>query len=136
MVTRLLTTAGQVALRFSQYAEYPARAALMSRTCNPATYYQEALRFGHVDAKALDSGYCEPLRREAWDAAGRSSGSQTDAILHLLSQPAQKEFATMAMAIETLTLDVKRKHNLDRRSAYRRVSSVAKASLGGFVRHW
>ncbi len=40
-------------LRFSQYAEYPAGVALMSRTDNPATYYQEVLRFLHVDP---DSG--------------------------------------------------------------------------------
>jgi len=123
VVTRLLTTAGQVVLRFSQYAEYPARASLMSRTCNPATSYQEVLPCLRIDAKALDSGYCEPLRREAWDAAGR-------AILHLPSQPAQEEFATIGMAIETSTLDVERKHDLDRRSEDRRVSSVAKASRG------
>ena len=65
VVTRLLTTAGQVVLRFSQYAEYPALAALMSRARNPATYDQEVLRFPRIDAKALDSGYCEPLWREA-----------------------------------------------------------------------
>ena len=58
VVTRLLTTAGRVVLRFSQYAEYPARASLMPRTCNPATYYQEVLRFLRIDAKALDSGDC------------------------------------------------------------------------------
>ena len=45
VVTRLLMTAGQVILRFSQYAEYPARAALTSSTYNPATFYQEVLRF-------------------------------------------------------------------------------------------
>jgi hypothetical protein len=116
VVTRLLMTAGQVILRFSQYAEYPARAALMSRTYNPAALYQEVLRFLHVDPKALDSGYCEPLRREAWGTAGRSSGSQTEATLHLLSQLVQEELATIALAIETSTLDVERKQNLDRRS--------------------
>ncbi len=98
----------------------------MSRTYNSATYYQEVLRFLHVDPKALDSGYCEPLRREAWSAAGRSSGSQTEAIMHLLSQPVQEELATIAMAIETSTLDVERKRNLDRRSEACRVASVAK----------
>ena len=45
VVTRSLTIAGQVVLRFSQYAEYPARASLMSRTYNPATYFLEALVF-------------------------------------------------------------------------------------------
>ena len=99
VVKPLFTTAGQVILRFSQYAEYPARAALMSHTYNPATYDQDVLRFLHVDPKALDSGYCEPLRREAWSAAGRSSGSQTEAIMHLLSQRVQEELATIALAI-------------------------------------
>ena len=106
VVTRLLMTAGQVILRFSQYEGYPARAALMSRTYNSATYYQEVLRFLHVDPKALDSGYCELLRREAWGTAGRSSGSQTEATLRLLSQLVQEELATIAMAIETSNLDV------------------------------
>ena len=78
VVTRLLTTAGQVLLRFSQYAEYAARAVLMSRKYNSDTYYQEVVRILHVDTKALDSGYCQPLRREALGAAGRSSGSQTE----------------------------------------------------------
>ena len=90
----------------------------------------------HVDPKALDSGYCEPLRREAWSAPGRSSGSQTEAIMHLRSQLVQEELATIALAIETSTLDVERKHNLDRRSEACCVSSVAKASRDGFVRHW
>ena len=98
----------------------------MSRTYNPATYYQEVLRFLYVDPKALDSGKCEPLRREAWGAAGRSSGSHTEAILHLISQPLQEELATIAMAIETSTLDDERNHKLDRRSEACCVSSVAK----------
>ena len=71
VVARLLTTAGQVVLRFSQCAEYPVRGSVMSRMCNPTTYYQVVLRCLRIDATALDSGYCEPLRREAWAAAGR-----------------------------------------------------------------
>jgi hypothetical protein len=54
-------------------------------------------------------------------------------ILHLLSQPLQEELATIAMAIETSTLDVERKHKLDRRSEDRRVSSVA-TSIAGWIR--
>ena len=91
------------------------------------------MRFLRIDAKALDSGYCEPLRREAWGAAGRSSGSQTYGSLHLLLQPVQEALATVAMAIETSTLDVERKHNLDRRSEYRHIASVAK-SIAGWIR--
>ena len=94
------------------------------------------MRFLHIDGKALDSGYCGPLRQEAWSAAGRSSGSLTDAVLHLVSQLVQEELATIAMAIETSTLDVERKHNLDRSSEARTVASVAKALRDGFVRLW
>ena len=70
------------------------------------------------------------MRLEAWDAAGRSSSLQSDAIVHLLSEPVQEELATIAMAVETSTLDVERTHNLDRRSKYRRISSVAKKHHG------
>ena len=104
----------------------------MSHKCNPATYYQEVLRFLHVDAMALDSGHCEPLRRDAWAAARGSNALQTEAILHLLSQPVQEELATFAMAIETSTLDVERKHNLDRHSEARHVASVGK-SIAGWI---
>ena len=52
----MLTTASQVILRFSQYADYPARVALRSRKYNPDTYYQEILRLLTVDPKILDSG--------------------------------------------------------------------------------
>lgn len=143
VVTRLLTTAGQVILRFSQYAEYPARVALLSRTYNPDTHFQDMLRLLCVGPKELDSGYSELLRREAWEAgggssgsAGRSSGSQSEAIMHLLSPPVQEELATIAMAIETSTLDVERKRNLDRRCEAHRVASVAQASRDAFVRQW
>jgi len=119
-------TAGQVILRFSQYEGYPARAALMSRAYNSATYYQEVLRFLHVDPKALYSGYCELLRREAWGTAGRS-----EATLHLLSQLVHEELATIAMAIETSTLDVERNRNLYSAAKLAVVFSVAKASRDG-----
>ena len=56
--------------------------------------------------------------------------------MHLLSQLVQDDLAAIALAIETSTLDVERKHNLDRRSEACCVSSVAKASRDGFVRHW
>jgi len=42
----------------------------------------------------------------------------------------------IAMAIESSTLNVERKHNLDRRSEAPRVSSVSKASRDAFVRQW
>ena len=56
--------------------------------------------------------------------------------MHLLSQLVQEELATIAVAFDTSTLDVERKHNLDRRSEARRVASVAKALRYGLVRHW
>ena len=146
VITRLLTTAAHVLLRFSQYAAYPTRVVLMAQKYNPDGYYQEVLRFLYTDERLLDTGYSLPLRREAW-VGGRSSGSaassssspsgaQADAIQHLLSPHVQEELATIAMAIETSTLDVERKHNYDRRSEAPRVTSVAKASRDAFVRHW
>ena len=107
----------------------------MSRTYNLDTHFQEVLRLLTVDPNILDSGYVLMLRREAWDAAGRSSCSQVAARMRL-SQPVQEEFATIAMTIETSTLGVERKHNLDRRSGSSRAASVAKASRAACVRQW
>eukprot|EP00974_Lingulodinium_polyedra_P025493 2465837-Lingulodinium_polyedra.AAC.1 len=59
-----------------------------------------------------------------------------DAILRLLSQPARKAFAAIVAVVETSTLDVERKRDLDRRSAVARVGLAATASRGAFVRRW
>ena len=56
--------------------------------------------------------------------------------MHLLSPPVQEELATIAMAIETSTLDVERKHNRDRRCEAHRVALAAKGSRDAFVRQW
>ena len=50
--------------------------------------------------------------------------------MHILSQPVQEKIATTAMAIETLSLDVERKHNLDRRSEDCRVFICGKIITG------
>ena len=132
VILRLLVTQGQVVLRFSQYRSFPGRIVLLSKHFNPDGCYYEALHILQCDVSELDRGFSLPLRQEAWD----SGPTITQALEHLMSQKVQDEIDSIAMAIETSTLDVERKHNLDKRVERRVVSSVAKASRDSVVRAW
>ena len=132
VLERLLITVGQLVLRFAQYTKYPARVALLSQRFNPQEFHNHVLHFLHCDEAELDFGYSLPLRQQAW-AAG---GVLTTAIGHMTSENVQKEIDTIAVAIETSTMDVERKHNLDKRVQHSTVNSVAKASRDSILRSW
>ena len=132
VLERLLVTMGQLVLRFAQYMKYPARVVLLSQRFNPHAFHQHVLDFLYCDEAELDFGYSLPLRQQAW-AAG---GILTTAIGHLLSENVQREIETIAVAIETSTMDVERKHNLDKRVQHSTVNSVAKASRDSILRSW
>ena len=132
VLERLLVTMGQLVVRFIQYTKYPARVVLLSQRFNPAGFYNELIHFLHCDEAELDFGYSLPLRQKAW-AAG---GVLTTAIGHLSSPEVQQEIDTIAAAIETSTMDVERKHNLDKRVQHSTVNSVAKASRDAVLRSW
>ena len=84
----------------------------------------------YCDVQVLDSGYALLLRQEAWDAGE----SLTEALQYLVSSQVQEEIDTIAVSIETSTMDVERKHNLDKRSEKCTVNSAAKASRDSFIR--
>ena len=89
--------------------------------------------FLHCDEAELDLG-CSLLllRQKAWGVGG----VVTTAVGHLSSEKVQQEIDTIAVAIEASTMDVERKHNLDKRVQHSTVNSVAKASRDSFVRSW
>ena len=132
VLERLLVTMGQLVVRFIQYTKYPARVALLSQRFNPDGFYDELIHFLYCDETELDFGYSLPLRKKAWDAGG----VLTTAIVYLTSQEIQQEIDTIAAAIETSTMDVERKHNLDKRVQHSTVNSVAKASRDAVLRSW
>ncbi len=132
VVERLLITQGQLVVRFRRYKTYPSRLALLCVKFNPTTHTNEAVSFLHSSASERDAGYSSLLFEEAWSAGGDLGG----AVQHLLSAGVQEELCTMITAIEGTTLEVERKHCLDRRGERRRVDTVGKASRDGFIRVW
>ena len=129
---RLLVTQGQLVVRFSKYTLFPCRVVLLSKRFNLDGYYDEIIDLLHCDVLLLDSGYALLLRQEAWDAGP----SLTDALRFLVSSQVQEEIDTIAVSIETSTMDVERKHNLDKRSEKCTVNSAAKTSRDSFIRAW
>ena len=95
-------------------------------------FYNELINFLTCNEAELDVGYSLPLRRKAW----ATGAAITIAISHLTSERVQEEISTIAVAIESSTMDVERKNNLDKRLQHRTVNSVAKASRDAFVRTW
>ena len=69
----------------------------------------------HCDVFELDCGHSRLLRQEAWN----SGSSLTSAFEYLTSTQIHTELDTIAVSIETSTLDVERKHNLEKRSEHR-----------------
>ncbi len=132
VVERLLITQGHLVVRFRRYQTYPTRLSLLCARFNPTTHASEAAAFLHSREPQRDIGYSSVLFREAW-SMGRDLGG---AVQHLLSPAVQDELSTMVMAVEGTTLDVERKHCLDRRAERRRVDTVAKASRDSFIRLW
>ena len=84
--------------------------------------------------KCFTPCYSLVLRREAWTIVPMAT--QTDVVTHLPSDRVQSEIDTIIASIETCTLDVERKHNLDPRHERRAVNSVAKASRDSCIRAW
>lgn len=97
-LVRLLTTAGQLWLRFQQYQQYPARCVLMCEKFHEA-WVDEILRFLSTPAAALDAGYSLVLQKEAWRAAGGTQ-SEADALAYMQSEAVQQELETIATSIE------------------------------------
>ena len=129
VVERLLLTMGELVLRFHQYETFPGRVVLLSRKFNPEGCYEEALNLLTCDKETLDRGYSLLLRREAWGAGP----NLTTAMTHILSDKVQEEINTIAVCVDASTLDVERKHNLDRRVEARTVNSLQKASRDSFI---
>ena len=132
VVERVLVTMGDLVLRFGQYSNYPCRVVLLSRKFHPGGFYAEALNLLTGDPDKLDRGYSLLLRQEAWNAGPNI----TTALAHIMSDDVQEEINTLAVCVHGTTLDVERKHNLDRRVQQRTVNSLAKASRDSFIREW
>ncbi len=128
----LLVTAGHITVRFKQFQGYPTAVLRMSRLLNPSGYFDEMCLFLHKRESELDKGYSMPLQRSAWEEGGHEMG----AMAWLCSDRIQAELDSVAMSTAGSTLDVERKHALDKQSERRRAMSCAVASRSSILRRW
>ena len=91
------------------------------------------MAFIHAEPNQLDSTYSGPLQESAWRFGDQS---ELSAIRYLLQTHIQNELRVIGENIEGTTLDVERKHNIEKRGEARRVSSVAKCSRDGVLLSW
>ena len=129
----LAATAGELQVRFRQYERWPTRVVLMSRRFNPTGHEVEARSFLSADDEHLDYGYSLRLRDKALSAGG---GDTDQALLFLLDPCVQAEIDAIALHVEGSSLDVERKHRLDKMCERSKVVGVAAASRNSIIRQW
>ena len=105
----LIVTAGELHIRFKQYETYPTRIVLLSRRYNPDGYLHEMKHFLTCSCDDLDRGFSLPLREEA-----KVHGSIQAAIQYLHADTVQELINAIALHVEGSSLDVERKHRLDK----------------------
>ena len=133
--TALLVTQTHIVIRFCRYQKFPTMLWTCSKTYNPVSYASACLDFLNCDASNLDCGYSLPLRQDAWRMA---EGVEAEALAFLMRAEQQEEFDLIVEKAEVTTLDVERKHNLDRRSEKtgQRVISIGRASRNSMLEQY
>ncbi len=128
----LAAVAGELQARFQQYETWPARVVLLSQTFNPNGCGMAALELLQANPEQLDRGFTLPLQERA-QAAGSSDPARMQ---FLFSLDVQEEIDAIAIHVEGSSLDVERKHRIDKMSEKHTVLGVASASRNGIIRQW
>jgi hypothetical protein len=93
----------------------------------------EIIDFLHTDDKLLDAGYSALLKREAW-AFGKDV--EADAVGYMMSTAVQSELAGLFLTATANSLDVERKHGLDKQFETAKVTGCATASRNSIIRRY
>ncbi|MEM1007442.1 MAG: hypothetical protein AAGJ35_00425 [Myxococcota bacterium] len=132
----LMTVLVHVGARFEVYRRYPCRTLLMCRRYNPDHCMDECIHFLSCDPAELDLAFSTPLRVQAWFHGG---SSEVDAVAWLLAPTQQSMLECLADTVGATTLDVERKHNMDkpnRSHSPGQLLSLKTASRNSHIRVW
>ncbi len=128
----LLITSGHLHVRFKHFENYPFAVLRMCQALNPEQYFMEICLFVRKAESELDPSYSALLQHEAWMRGGTELG----AVGWLCKPEIQQELHDLATNIAPNSLDVERKHALDKQSERRRAMSVAAASRNSILKRW
>lgn len=128
----LLVTTIQLFLRFAPYQDYPMAGWQLTAKYNEDFYLLKIEEFLQMDASALDTGFFLPLRNDA-----QKQGNYSDQINFMLSQEVQTLLTQFIEAAPGSSLDVERKHNVDKQSEKNhKIMSVSAASRNSILQHF
>jgi hypothetical protein len=129
----LLLTLTHLVIRFDMYLRYPTKLWMLTRKYNQELYAIEILDFLHTDDKLLDAGYSALLKREAWSFG---NNVEADAVGYMMSTAVQSELAGLFLVATANSLDVERKHALDKQFETTKVTGCATASRNCIIRRY
>jgi virulence-associated protein VagC len=129
----LLLTQTHLVIRFDMYLRYPTKLWRLTKTYNKDLYAIEIVDFLYTDDKLLDAGYSALLKREAW-AFGKDV--EADAVGYMMSTAVQLELTGLFLTATANSLDVERKHALDKQFETTKVTGCATASRNSIIRRY
>ena len=97
-----------------------------------ADAHQEQLHFLQAPEAELDAGYGRELQKLVWNQSGQS---EPQALALLQGADLQAEIDCLALCGGS-SLDIERKHFVDKRAEKRKVCSLSKASRDSIVQRW
>ena len=130
-VDSLLLTQIHIVARYNALYQYPTALWRLCKRFNPNEFLTSCEKFLQHPDHLLDVGYSLQLRKRAQHMGGM--GSQ---ISFLVSPPVQQELESIFDHGAATSLDVERKHNVDKRNEGHKLMSVATASRNSILRKY
>ena len=124
----LLVTHGHIVVRFHEYAEFPFALWKLTSQFNADGQVTSIDDFLGLPEHALDYGYSVRLQRQALQ-----TGSLAKAISFLCSADVQSELLCVLGALSASSLDVERKHAIDKKQEKNKVRTIATASRNAIL---
>ena len=106
----LLTTYGHCRMRFDIFRSFPSRLWEISFLWNPKGWLEACVIFLEILIEDLDVGYSLPLQR-----AAKAFASEMEQLAYLMSAEVQSDINKTLELIQATSLDVERKHNVDKK---------------------
>eukprot|EP00435_Cladocopium_sp_Y103_P041656 s237_g11.t1 len=131
VLSGLLTTHGHIVARFAEYFQFPFALWKLTAQYNSGGQIASIESFLDLSETSLDCGYSAQLQKQALQL-----GSVAAAISFLCSEHVQVELQRVLQALSASSLDVERKHAVDKRQEKLKVRSVATASRNTILQQY
>eukprot|EP00971_Amphidinium_carterae_P242225 4809755-Amphidinium_carterae.2 len=131
---RLLVTLSHLIIRLQTFQSFPALLCQLSKFHDPTGYLSHVMEFVDLPEpdQTLDAGCSNHLWKEAWKADGSAAGASQ----YLLSPACQTLLKEVTDGLQPTSLDVERKHAVDKKAEHSKVLTIARASRNSILRQY